>query len=175
MSEMNITIGNKAYSPKEVIDNARKAAGWFGAIALFSVVNSVLIALNASVNFVIGLGATIVVDALTLAARQNTEPTAAMLFSIAGMMADALLIGIVTIIWWLSRKGSRTAYTVGMVLYFLDTLIFVAASDWVGMGFHLFFLFMLWGGRAFMREYENAEAMLSRPSSSAAAAVSAAR
>jgi hypothetical protein len=49
-----------------------------------------------------------------------------------------------------------------MVLYALDGLIFLAVKDWIGVGFHVFFLFGLWGGYRFMRQRRKAEELLAQ-------------
>jgi len=62
-SMANIEVHKKSFEPKEVISEANKACGWFAAIAIFSLINSLLIFFKSSVSFVIGLGITMIVDA----------------------------------------------------------------------------------------------------------------
>ena len=38
-----------------------------------------------------------------------------------------------------------------MVLYLADSMVYVLARDWIGVGFHAFVLFMLWSGYATLR------------------------
>ncbi len=157
-----IQIAGKSFEPHEIIEHAKKARGWFAAIAAFSIVNSLLIMFGAEVSFVIGLGATQVVDAIMAVTRQEAGASAATALTVVGFGINLCIIGVVMLIWWASGKGSTTAYLVGMVLYALDGLIFVLVQDWIGVGFHVFFLAMLWGGYRFMREWARAESILSQ-------------
>jgi hypothetical protein len=159
-----IEIAGKSYQPNEIIEHAKKARGWFVAIAAFSFVNSLLIMFGAEVSFVIGLGATQVVDAIVAVMREEMASSAAAVASAIGLLINLCIIGVVMVIWWASGRGSTAAYIVGMVLYGLDGLIFLLVGDWIGVGFHVFFLFMLWGGYRFMREWRNAQAFLAHES-----------
>ncbi len=158
-----IRVGGKSYQPHEIIEQAKKARGWFAAIAAFSFVNSLLITFGAKVSFVIGLGVTQVVDAVVAAIREEAGASSATALSVIGLAINLCILGLVMVIWWACGKGSKMAYIIGMVLYGLDGLLFVLVADWIGVGFHAFFLFMLWGGYRFMREWRNAEAFMSRP------------
>jgi hypothetical protein len=62
-----------------------------------------------------------------------------------------LVAGDFVVLGHLARRGSATAFVVGMVLYALDALVFVLVGDWIAVGFHAFVLFMLWGGYAVLR------------------------
>jgi hypothetical protein len=50
-----------------------------------------------------------------------------------------------------ARDFSARAFVWGMGLYALDALIFALVGDWIGLGFHAFVLFMLWGGLNILR------------------------
>jgi hypothetical protein len=155
-----IQIGNNSYEPHQVIENAQKAAGWFAAIALFSLINSVLVFLKTDVSFVVGLGVTLCVDAMTLGIREEFQDTTAMIITVIGIIINLAFIGLFLLFWRLSKRGSRTAYIIGMIVYFLDGLIFLLAQDWVGIAFHLFFLFMLWGGYQAIKHRKKAQQIL---------------
>lgn len=45
-----------------------------------------------------------------------------------------------------ARGQSVGAFKLGILFYALDGLIFLAVGDWIGVGFHVFVLFFLWGG-----------------------------
>src|SRR5262249_14882161 len=44
---------------------------------------------------------------------------------------------------WRARRIERWPFILGMSLYALDSLIFLAARHWVAVGFHLFWLMFL--------------------------------
>ncbi|MFB3883326.1 MAG: hypothetical protein ACE149_18825 [Armatimonadota bacterium] len=155
-----IAVGRSSYPPDEVVKRAQKASGWFAAIAIFSCINSLLVLFKAKVSFVIGLGATQVVDALIMAIRDNSAGAAQAVLTLVALAINLAIIGVIVLIWWLSKRGSAAAYLTGMVLYLLDTLIFLLVGDWVGVGFHVFFLAMLWGGYGFVRAWARAQRLL---------------
>ncbi len=168
----SITVGSKSYQPEVVIQHARKACSWFAIIAAFSAVNSVLILAGAKISFVVGLGATQLVDAVLAVAREEAQPALTGIITAIGLLVNLGILGVIVAIWQLSKRGSAIAYIIGMVLYLLDTLIFLAVSDWVGAAFHTFFLIALWGGYAFVRQRHGAEQALSQPQASAEPQVS---
>jgi hypothetical protein len=162
-----IAVGGRPYEPQVVIERARKACGWFALIAAFSAVNSVLILAGAQISFVIGLGATQLVDAVLAVARQQAQPPVATVITAIGLVVNLGILGVIVAIWQLAKRGSIIAYIVGMVLYLLDTVIFLLVGDWFGAAFHVFFLAMLWGGYGFVRQRSSAEQALAQPEVSA--------
>jgi hypothetical protein len=156
---MEIEIGNKKYSPSEVREKAAKAAGWFIAVMAFSVINSALTLMGADLSFVIGLGTTMMADGIMIAALNDLLA----INRLIGIVVSLLLytIGFVPmfIVWKRSKNGSKRAYLLGMVLYLIDGFIFVAVGDLVGIGFHAFFLFSMWGGYQFIKKLEEARSM----------------
>lgn len=156
----NMTIAGKEYTPQEVIAQAERAPGVLGAIAGFSLLNSVLLLFNVDMMFVIGLGSTFVIDALLYTARQEAEGGPMLVLTVIGLTINAAIIGLFLLLWWLSRRGSRAAYITAGVLYLLDGLIFLLLQDWMGVGFHVFFLFLLFGGYNFVKHRAEAAAHL---------------
>jgi hypothetical protein len=156
----NIEVYKKPYEPAEVIRRAKSACGWFAAIAVFSLINSLLIFLKSSVSFIIGLGITMIVDGFVAVGRQHVTGAAATALTIIGLLINLILIGVFVLIWFLSKRGSKTAYIIGMVLYFLDALLFLLFKDWLSVGFHAFFLYSLIGGLGFVKARAHAESLL---------------
>jgi hypothetical protein len=85
--------------------------------------------------------------------------------TLIAVAVNLVIIGLVMLIWWLSKRGNAIAYVIGMVLYLLDTAIFLLVQDWVGVGFHVFFLAMLWGGYGFVRAWNVAQQALAEAES----------
>lgn len=157
-----IRIGSRQVEPYTVIEEAQKAAGLFRTIALFSVINAALNLFHAGFVFVIGLGASVVVDAVIGEVLKEAKPPLATIIVAVGLLVNLFLIGIFVLLWWLSKLGYRAAYVIGMVLYLLDGLIFLVAKDVVGIGFHLFFLYGLRGGYQYVKVRRQAEQMLAQ-------------
>ena len=139
---------------------AAKAPSWFAWVAILTIVNSVCVLLGLGWSFFLGLGATQVVDAIVMGAREELDPSAAMAVTVVGVLIDLFILGLVALVWWLSKRGSTKAYMVGMVCYGLDGLLFLAFADWFGLAFHAFFLVMMIKAYGHMRAYHDAMAKL---------------
>jgi hypothetical protein len=156
-----IRVGNTDYEPRKVIENAVRGCGWFRLVAVFSLINTVLHLFKADLTFVVGLGATQFIDGVIIVASQEMTGGARTAIIILGTLVNVSLAGVFLGIWRFSKAGSRVAYVLGMILYLLDGLLFVWLGDWVGIGFHAFFLFMMLGGYHFASQRRTAEALLS--------------
>lgn len=117
----------------------RSASSWFFAIAALSLVNSVVTVFGGNWHFIIGLGITTFFDALALHLGNSVANIAVFVVNIF-ILCIPLLFGI------FARKGHKWAFIVGMVLYALDGLILLLFKDWLGVGFHLYALFMIYRG-----------------------------
>jgi len=143
---------------------AAKAPSWFAWVALLTIVNSVSVLLGLGWAFFLGLGVTQLVDGIVLSARQEADPSIAAVVTVVGVLIDVVVIGLVALVWWLSKRGSTKAYLVGMICYGLDGLLFLVFQDWAGLAFHAFFLVMMIKAYGQMQEYDDAKAKLARPS-----------
>jgi hypothetical protein len=108
---------------------------WFFWIAGFSIVNSVLAQMNASIHFVIGLGTTEVFDSGVLGI-----PKAAVL------ALDLLAAAFYVLYGFFARKGARWAFIVGAVFYLLDGLLLLTVKDWLAVAFHAYALYRIFQG-----------------------------
>jgi hypothetical protein len=155
-------IGGKPHEAQAVVEHAKKARQWFAFIAGLSLVNSVLALVGTEWGFAIGLGVTQIVDVFVAVAREEAGAAGATAFTVVGFVVNLFIIGLVMLVWWLAGRGSTTAYLVGMICYALDALLFVWVRDWIGVGLHAFFLYGMWGGYQFMREWPRARQLLSQ-------------
>jgi hypothetical protein len=142
---MGIEAG-KSGQPADINALAKSACGWFAAIAVFSIINSLLILFKSSTIFAIGLGITTVIDGFMSGMLKEVSGNAAIIITVIGFVINLCVIGIFVLIWFLARNGSRAAYITGMVLYALDAIIFLLVKDWLGVGLHAFFLYSLFNG-----------------------------
>ncbi len=55
---------------------------------------------------------------------------------------------------WFARRPSVIAFGVGATLFAIDTLIFLLASDWIGVAFHAFALFYILPGLGATRAFK---------------------
>jgi hypothetical protein len=121
----------------------KNGADWFFWIAGLSVINSLAHVLGIGWSFFVGLGATQIVDGFVGAlAAEFGAPTAAILRGI-GLLVSLGLAGVLATLGFFARKGHKWSFVVGMLLYALDALIFLAVGAWGSFGFHLFALFWI--------------------------------
>ena len=130
-------------------------ASWFWWIAGLSVVNSLMIHSGSDRNFVIGLGFTLIADAIFKD------------YLIIAVAIDAVALAVVCTFGFLSRKGHLWAFITGIVLYGLDALIYVMFQDWMSVAFHGLALFYMIRGastlKAALREAANPPAAVAPP------------
>ncbi len=120
-------------------NNFKSGANWFYWIAGLSVINSIVYVTGGSLSFVIGLGATQLVDVIV---RQMIGANSAPI----SLAIDIFIAGIFVFFGVFSNKGRQWAFIAGMVLYTIDGLLFVYVKDFFGIGFHLFALFFIFNG-----------------------------
>ena len=115
----------------------RIGARWFYWVAAVSLLNTVVALAGEHRRFIIGLGTTQVANGLAARTGRGWVPA---------MLLDLLLIGGFVLLGYLALQGQHWAFPVGIGLYALDAVVFVAARDWVGLGFHVFVLIMICKG-----------------------------
>jgi hypothetical protein len=129
---------------------ARAGAGWFYAIAVLSVVNSVMAMSSSGTMFIAGLAV----------ARQFFYLAAAM--GSAGMtvafVLSMLAAGLFAVFGFFAGKRHGWSYIAGMLLYGLDALLYVFDGFWLGFAFHVFVLFRLFRGWQATRQLAEADA-----------------
>ena len=117
-------------------------ANWFFWLAGLSMVNSLILLFGGERSFIIGLGITQIVDLLSRELVAETGPG----IIYGALTIDVLFAGIFVFFGIVARRRQLWAFVVGMSLYATDGLIFVFAGDLLGIGFHIFALFGLYGG-----------------------------
>jgi len=119
-------------------NTARSGAGWFYWIAGLSLINSISMLSGSTWGFIIGLG-------ITQAFHRFAGG-----FGNSGLLValvlDLLAAGLFVLFGSLANKRHAWAFIVGMVLYALDGLVFIADRDWLSVGFHVFVLFCILAG-----------------------------
>jgi len=126
----------------------RSGANWFFWIAAMSLINSMVGFFGGQWGFVIGLGLTQVIDALL--ASQGP--------SVVGPLLTAGVAGIFVTCGHFAREGRRAAFIGGIVLYVLDSRIFVVVRDYLAIAFHGFALYCLIKGMHAKDQLDNLSA-----------------
>ena len=145
---------NKEAVVAEITQRVKRGASNFYWIAALSVINSVLSMTGSGTYFVIGLAVTLIVDGMTIGLSESL-PDATVIVKIIGLVLSILIAGVFALFGFFASQGKRWAFIVGMVLYAVDGLIMLAFADWIGVLFHGFFLWGLFGGWRALGELQN--------------------
>ena len=133
-------------------------ASWFYWIAGLSLINSIAAFTGSDWGFIFGLAVTQVVDAIAKSVGGSVA-------TVAALIIDVFLAGVLVFLGVFARKGHVWAYWVGMVLYALDGLVSLIASFWLGVAFHAFALYSIYQGLA---AYQRLRALGAVPGAQAA-------
>ena len=136
---------NREAAVAEITQRMKRGANNFYWIAALSVINSILSMTGSGTYFVIGLAVTLMVDGMTIGLSESL-PDVSAIVKIIGLVLSILIAGVFALFGFFASQGKRWAFLVGMVLYGLDGLIMLAFADWIGVLFHGFFLWGLFGG-----------------------------
>ncbi len=116
-----------------------RGANWFWWIAGLSVVNSIMIHSGSDRSFVIGLGFTLMADAIFKD------------YLLIALAIDVVALGIIAGFGFFARKGHLWAFVIGIVLYTLDAGIYLVLQDWMSVAFHGLALFYMGRGALQLR------------------------
>ena len=144
---------NQEAEVAEITQRMKRGANNFYWIAALSVINSILSMTGSGTYFVIGLAITLIADGITVGISQSL-PDAALIVKIVGLVVSVLIAGVFALFGYFAARGKRWAFLVGMILYGVDGLIMLAFADWIGVLFHAYFLWGLFGGLRALRELQ---------------------
>ena len=129
----------------ELTRRMKSGANNFYWIAALSVINSLILGFGGNSYFVVGLASTLIVDSIFVEVTSSMTD-GALVVKIIGLAISIFIAAIFVLFGFFANKGKRWAFIVGMVLYGLDSLLMLAVQEWMGLIFHGFFLFGLFGG-----------------------------
>ncbi len=129
----------------ELTRRMKSGANNFYWIAALSVINSLVLEFGGNSYFAVGLASTLIVDSIFVGIASEM-PDAGIIVKLIGLAISIFIAAIFVLFGFFANKGKRWAFIVGMVLYGLDSLLMLAFQEWLGLLFHAFFLFGLFGG-----------------------------
>lgn len=131
---------NNTQSPQlaAAMSRVRTSAGWFNAIALFSVINAIVVLTGMKVRFIVGLA---LVDIITPPSIGFGHPDAWI-----ALVLDAIVAGVWVLFASQAKKARRWAFITGMILYLLDAAACLIFQDFVTALFHGYVLYRLFLG-----------------------------
>ncbi len=136
----------------ELRQKLSSGANWFYWIAGLSVVNSLANYFEANWNFAVGLGITQVFDGLGYYSR--SEGSAPMI-STALLVVSIVIAGLFFLLGVFANRGVLTAFVFGIVIYFLDALLMLYATDILGIIIHVIALIFIIRGFLAARQLKN--------------------
>jgi len=116
----------------QTVPAVARGARWFWFIAGFTAVNTVLDLSHSNTNFVVGLGFTLLANAMLAAGL--------------ALAVNVLLIGFFAFVGLQAKQGQAWAFILGTVVYAADALVYVKAEDWLPVGIHALALFYIVSG-----------------------------
>jgi hypothetical protein len=141
-----VLIGGKPVTIAEATRAMRGSAHWFWWVAGLSLANTVAAWLDLQYGMVLGLGITQLIDALFFYGVDGVRSAPGMVGAVFHIGLVLAVAGVFVLIGHLAARGSVRAFVVGMVLYTMDALLYLLATDWIAIAFHAFVLFMLFAG-----------------------------
>lgn len=135
-------VNPDALARYQLEERAKSGAHWFYWIAALSLITSVIALSGSAWGFIVSLGVTRVVDAIAAQVAQETGSAV----KVIAFVFDLVAIGIFAALGYFAARRHVWAFVVGMVLYLLDSVILIVVSDWLGVAFHAFVLFSVYGG-----------------------------
>lgn len=140
-------------SRKEKIETAKKeqlkqkniisgGASWFLWIGILSALNIIAIIAHQNLHFVVGLGINYAILGILDGIRRATGLNLILI----GYVLTFLVSGLFIFIWQKSKKEKKAIYLTGLIIYGLDTVIFIFTREWFSLGFHVFAFIMLLAG-----------------------------
>lgn len=126
LSPAPVALSNDAVSP-----SVQSAARWFYWIVGLSVINTVMAMSGSQTSFVMGLAMTAVIDALFSEMR------------IVAFAIDAVVLAFFVFVGMQAVRGRLWAFYLGIVVYAIDALIYLAFGDWMPVAFHGLALFFI--------------------------------
>lgn len=106
----------------ELLRQMLAGANWFFWIALFSLVDLIFSLFGIGWGFAVGLGVSQVFDSIGATLFGRGEGT---WLNTAVILLDLVVIGLFALFGYFARKANMMAFVTGLILYVLDTVIYI--------------------------------------------------
>ena len=148
----SLRIEKKADYIKEQIEQQKEqtkqtklisgGASWFLMIGILSGLNITTVIFHQNLHFVTGLG----LNYAILGMMEGIRRTLGVDLMSLGFILSFLFSGLFIWIWRKSKQKNKNVYLSGLIIYGLDTLLFIFTKEWYSLAFHLFALLGLFAG-----------------------------
>lgn len=152
----------------ELSERFRSGANWFYWIAGLTLVTSIIGLLGGGWRFFLSLGVTQLIDGIAVYTADSLGDATKIIAIVLDIVITAMFAGFA----YLANKRQMWAYIVGMVVFFLDGLLSLLITDWIGILVHGFVLVMMVRGYLAGREMLALERAMTEAAQSAQATAS---
>ncbi len=146
------TVSGRDLVRFQLLKRRGQGGAWFFWIGGASILNTILYALGTQWGLAVGLGITYLIDGLAKGTIE-TAPT-----PIYAIVIDVIIASGFLLLGRAASNGSLGWYAIGIVLYFVDGLLFVLAADVLGIAVHGLAIFWLISGWRAARSLKRVEA-----------------
>lgn len=131
LEEETVELLQSKMKLKSQLDNG---TNWFFTIAGLSLLNTVLYMIGSEWSFIAGLGITQIIDDIIISIDGMGK--------LIPLAINVLIPGIFVAMGIIAKRRRLNAILIiGIVVYSLDTLLFLFVQDWVSIAFHLLALY----------------------------------
>ena len=120
----------------------KSGANWFYWIAALSLVTSIISLAGGEWGFLVSLGVTQLADAIANVGADRIGWGV----KVFALVFDLIAAGLFALLGMFANKRQTWAFIVGTVLYILDALVCLLIGFWLGLAFHAFALYSIYGG-----------------------------
>jgi hypothetical protein len=132
------TVSDIGVREFQIRARVRSGADWFIWIAALSIINGVIMTTGGRFHFIFGLGCTEFVSAIA-----TKLPTGGV---VAAWVVNIVIAGVFGLFGKFGRDAKRWAFYAGMGFYVVDAGLMLLFQDWLGLAFHAYALFRIYGG-----------------------------
>jgi len=135
----------------ETEERLHSGANWYYWLAALSIINSVMAFSGSEWGFMFGLGITQIIDGISTGIVEGMGETST-LVKIVGLVISVGIAGVFALFGFFANKFHMWAFIIGILLYFIDALLLLLFSDFLGLAFHAWVLFSLFLGAKACRD-----------------------
>jgi len=120
----------------------KNSSSWFLWIAILSSCNIIAFIFHQNLHFIAGLGINYailgIMDGIRRASGINLMPL--------GFFLTFVFSGLFLWIWTKSKKENQKIFLTGLIIYGIDTILFIYSKEWFSVAFHIFVFWLLFVG-----------------------------
>jgi hypothetical protein len=132
------TVNDTGVREFQIRARVRSGADWFVWIAALSIINGIILTAGGNFHFIFGLGCTELVSEIA-----TKLPTGGI---VAAWVVNIVIAGVFALFGKFGREAMRWAFYAGMAFYVLDAGLMLLFKDWLGLAFHAYALYRIYGG-----------------------------